>query len=137
FTLEVGDVAQFTTVQSEAPVVASENAVIGQVIDNKKVIELPMNGRNFLDLARLTPGVSQATGAAGGVFINGGGSQSASLMQLDGVDNFESPFGRPNIVPSIDMIQEFKIQTAQFDADQGRASIGQINVVSKSGTNRF
>jgi len=134
-TLELGEVAQVTQVEASAAVVASENATIGQVIDNKKIIELPMNGRNFLDLARLTPGVAQRVGPAGGVNINGGGSHSASLMQLDGVDNFESPFGRPNILPGIDMIQEFKIQTAQFDADQGRASIGQINVISKGGTN--
>jgi hypothetical protein len=137
FTLEVGDVAQLTTVEAIAPVVSSENATLGQVIDNKKIIELPMDGRNYLDLARLTPGVSQAAGAAGGVFINGGGSQSASLMQLDGVDNYESAFGRPNILAGVDMIQEFKIQTAQFSAEQGRASIGQINVISKSGTNSF
>ena len=58
-------------------------------------------------------------------------------MQIDGVDNFEAAFGRPNIVPSMDMIQEFKIQTAQFDASQGRAGIGQINTISKSGTNDF
>jgi hypothetical protein len=136
-TLEVGQVNQVTTVEARTPVVASENATIGAVIDNKKMVELPLNGRNFLDLARLTPGVAQATGAAGGVFINGGGSQSGNLLQIDGVDNFESPFGRPNIAPSVDMIQEFKLETALFSAEQGRAGIGQINIISKSGGNKL
>ena len=141
FTLQLGQVGTVIEVEATTPVVASENATVGQVIDNKKIIELPMNGREFLDLARLTPGVAQRRGVACGetcgVFINGGGSQSGSLMQIDGVDNFEAAFGRPNIVPSMDMIQEFKIQTAQFDASQGRAGIGQINTISKSGTNTF
>ncbi|MCI0421046.1 MAG: hypothetical protein L0312_17765, partial [Acidobacteria bacterium] len=103
--------------------------------ENKKIIELPMNGRNYLDLARLTPGVAQATGFVGGISIHGGGTQSGNLIQLDGVDNFEIPSGRPNILPSLDMIQEFKIQTSNYTAEQGRAGIGQINVISKGGTN--
>jgi hypothetical protein len=137
FTLDLGEVAQVTQVVGETPVVASENATLGLVVDNKKIIELPLNGRNYLDLARLTPGVSQFAGPPGTVNVNGGGSHSGSLMQLDGVDNYQTGFGFPNILPSIDMIQEFKIQTAQFGADQGRASIGQINVISKGGTNQL
>ena len=126
FTLQLGQVGTIIEVQATAPIVASENATVGQVIDNKKIIELPMNGREFLDLARLTPGVAQRRGVACGetcgVFINGGGSQSGTLIQIDGVDNFEAAFGRPNIVPSMDMIQEFKIQTSNSAPPSGSAS---------------
>ncbi|MCI0626106.1 MAG: carboxypeptidase-like regulatory domain-containing protein, partial [Acidobacteria bacterium] len=137
FSLELGEISQVTSVQGEVPVVASENASVGQVIENKKIIELPMNGRNYLDLARLTPGVAQVTGFLGGISINGGGTQSGNLMQLDGVDNFEISSGRNNILPSLDMIQEFKIQSSNYTAEQGRAGIGQVNVISRGGTNRL
>jgi hypothetical protein len=135
--LEVGAVAEQISVQAAAPVLASENATTGEVVENTRIIEMPLDGRNYLDLARLTPGVGFDTGPANGIYINGGASQDANLFLIDGADNFESGFGRPTMPLSIDAIQEFKIQTSDYSAEMGRAPMGQVNVITKSGSNSF
>ncbi len=108
------------------------------VIEREKVQELPLNGRQFLQLAELTPGVQRTTV---GYMEYGGGSISANGMSdhanntmVDGVMNQESGAACMNFSPSIDLIQEFKIQTNVYDAEFGRSGGAQINIVTKRGS---
>ena len=141
--LQVGDVTQQITVEGAAPVIASENATVGEVVDNRKVVELPLNGRQYLQLALLTPGVQRSFANAafydesGGSFSANGLDPGSNTTIIDGVVNMESGAGRQNYSPSIDMIQEFKIQTNTYDAAFGLSGAAQVNVVTKRGSNEY
>ncbi len=141
--LEVGEVTQEVLVEGEAPIIATDNATVGEVIDNKKVLELPLNGRQFLQLALLTPGAQKYRGPFGGVdglygesggaFSMNGMDPGANTTILDGVINMEFGGGRQNFSPNIDTIQEFKIQSNVYDASFGLSGAAQVNVVTKRG----
>ena len=143
--LQVGEVTQTLDVVGTAPVIDTESPTIGSVIDQKKVVELPLNGRNFMELALLSQGINEAgssTAKAG--FLRKGFAPSAAGMpttennyQLDGADNKEGFFNTFNIAPSVDAVQEFKIQIGQYSAEYGSGGGAVINVVTKSGTNDF
>jgi len=134
--LEVGTVTQEVTVTSVAPLLQTENASMGDVIDTRKVLTLPLNGRNFLQLAQLSPGVN--TGAVGGdgLAVNGGRGDYNGYL-VDGVPNYNRFSGGAVIRPNIDAVQEFKVQTTTYSAEFGFAGNAQINLVSKNGTNQF
>ena len=148
FALEVGSVSEQVIVTAAEPLVESETSSIGQVVEEQRVHELPLNGRNFVELAYLTPGVNQGPQGAvqqGGIPENqrGTGSIQANGLTatnnnflLDGFDNNEQQIGFQVIQPPIDAIQEFKMQTSNFSADTGRGG-AVVNVVLKSGTNRL
>jgi hypothetical protein len=141
FELQVGDMAQFVEVTAGTPLVQSETATVGQVIDNDMITELPLNGRNYVSLALLTPGVmppAQGTGYGfrGGINI-AGNRETSQQYQLDGVDITEAMMSVPVFTPSIDMIAEFKVSQSTYGADLGRRSGGQVTIVTKSGTNEF
>lgn len=139
--------------ESTAPLVEDTRDVLGQIVDNKLVVELPLNGRDFGKLVALTPGVTvEGSGVAGtekgfGQFnINGNRDRSNNYM-LDGTDNNDPFFnnsalnqvgitGAPASLLPIDAIQEFNLQT-QYGAEYGRNSGGAVNVLTKSGTNAF
>lgn len=143
-TMVVGSTGERVEVKSEAPVVETETATVGKVIDEKEVLELPLNGRNFLQLATLTPGVQTYTGGNSSSFVDTGGTISANGMSafsntpmIDGIYNQDTGYSRMNFSPSLDMIQEFKIQTNTYDAEFGMAGGAQINIITKRGSNTY
>jgi len=150
FTLQVGDVAETIEVSATGVNLVTENATVGGVIENKRIIELPLNGRNVAQLAVLVPGVQfgERTGRAdglGGFPIPGQGfSVSANgqreihqVVSLDGVDAKDPRIHITNFVPSIEAIEEFKIQTNAFSAEYGFGGGAYVNITMKSGTNDF
>ena len=141
--LEIGAVSEEVTVTAEAPLLQTTDASQGQVIDNKKIVDLPLNGRNYLQLALLSSGTNvPAPGARFGGFSSGGLRTSHNNYLLDGMDNNSNQHagtGRQGqvISPSVDAIEEFKVQTNAYSAEFGRNLGGVVNVVIKSGTNEF
>ena len=142
FQMAVGDVAQTIDVIGTAPLVETDTASLGQVIDRDKIDDLPLNGRSFLNLNFLAPGVSplaqgENTASRGGnAHINGGRLWGNNFI-LDGVDNNDLANGEIRLLPSIDALQEFKVQTSTFAAEFGRATGGVVNLTTKSGTNEY
>ncbi len=135
--LEVGQVSESVNVEAAAPLLQTSDSTVGTVITNAQIEELPLNGRDYLQLGALSSG----TIAAGqGVSIGGqAGTQAAFL--LDGQDNNNQQIstghsGQKEIIkPSVDAIQEFKVVTNGYSAEYGRSSSGVISVALKSGTN--
>ena len=148
FTLEVGEMTSVVEIAGGAPILQSENASIGTVIENRSIVELPLNGRNYLQLTSLIPGATtNGPASAQGQQRMGGQRNSFALnvsgqrihfnhYSLDGIENTDLNFNSYMLLPSIDAIREFKVESGLFDAEYGRA-IAQVNVSTKSGTNQF
>ena len=152
FRLAVGQMTESVDVLGEAPLIETGNATLGIVIDERKVIDLPLNGRNFTQLGTLIPGVvappaslGGATGDAtpggfgnltGGFSVNGMRSQSNNFL-LDGATNNDSFNTGFVLRPPPDAIQEFKILTHSYNAEYGRNAGSVVNVVTRSGTNSW
>ncbi|HEX4231228.1 MAG TPA: TonB-dependent receptor [Bryobacteraceae bacterium] len=141
FTLQLGSSAESVNVVEAAGVTETETASTGQVIENKKVVELPLNGRQFYSLALLTPGAYQpaensTVGYRGG-FNVAGAAETNNNFSVNGIDNNDSGINGPTFLPSIDSIQEFKLLTGIFPAEYGHSSGSQVIVVTKAGTNEF
>jgi hypothetical protein len=147
-TLAVGSVSQSVEVSAAEPLVESQTSSLGQVVEESRVHALPLNGRDFVELAYLTPGVNAGPSGIvqqgsipenergnGAIQANGLTATNNNFL-LNGFDNNEQQIGFEVIQPSIDAIQEFKVQTNNFGADIGRGG-AVVNVVLKSGTNRF
>lgn len=137
--LEVGEVTSVVEVHGAAALLQSENSSVGSVIDRKKIVDLPLNGRNFVTLALLVPGVNTGqpgAGRGGGISIGGTRSEQNSF-QLDGVSNTDQWDSGISFRPSIDAIQEFRIEVNNYAAEFGRSAGGQISVITKSGTNEI
>jgi len=137
--LEVGQTSESVNVEAEAPLLQASDSTVGDVINNRQIEELPLNGRDYLQLANLSSGTVPATQ---GVEIGGqAGTQVAFL--LDGQDNniqqiSTSHSGQKEVVkPSVDAIQEFKVVTNGYSAEFGRSSSGVVSVALKSGTNEL
>ncbi|HZQ53615.1 MAG TPA: carboxypeptidase regulatory-like domain-containing protein [Bryobacteraceae bacterium] len=146
FKLQVGSTTQSIEVSAAAPALESSSASLGQVIDTKPIEDLPLNGRNFLQLARLSIGVlgpkpGDRTASGGSFVANGVRSQLNNFM-LDGVDNNEKIVDQQSsspvvIQPSVDALQEFKVETNNFSAQYGYSAGAVVNATIKSGTNQF
>jgi hypothetical protein len=149
FVLELGAVTEAVEVTGAAPLLSQETSSLGQVIDNSKIVNMPLNGRSPFRLVLLTPGVS-STPAASGQFgdvsvntnqdadfaINGGQAHSAEV-HIDGVPATAGLFNSITTIPSVDSTQEFKVESNNLSAEWGRFSGGVLNVSSRSGTNEF
>ena len=142
--LEVGELTSMVTVEGSAPLLNTTNSSLGQVIDNKFMISLPNIGRDSLALAYLTPGVVGSAGARGATntnFVANGSRNSTSDVMVDGVTvtTVEQNSGITDLKykPSVDSVQEFKMQTNYFPAEYGQTGGAVINMVTKSGTNSF
>ena len=149
FTLELGTLAETATVTGVSPLVETSNATIGTVIENRRIVELPLNGRNYLSLVALSPNVSADFGGTGGqASTRQGGTRTTQELSisgqrrefnyytLDGVDNTDVNFNTYIFLPSVDALEEFKVQTGVYSAEFGREA-SQVNVVTKSGSNNL
>src|SRR5215475_7417011 len=148
FTLTVGQVSESIEVIGAAAQLQAENSTVGTVIENQRIVELPLNGRNYLQLVSLSPNVTTASPSAGQAGSRQGGdraNQSISVagqrimfdhFTLDGVENTDPNFNTYVILPSIDALQEFKVQTGVYPAEFGRSTT-QINVLTKGGGNQY
>src|ERR1700682_508262 len=147
-TLTVGQSTQTVEVSAAAASLTTESATVGTVIAEKNINDLPLNGRNFLQLVALAPNVTYGFTAAGIASSRQGGdrvNQNISVAgmrgtwnyyTLDGVSNLDPNFNLYIQIPSIDALQEFKVQSGIYPAEFGREA-AQINVSTKSGTNDF
>ena len=137
--LQVGDTSSKVEVVAKAAVLDERTAEVGQVIEHREVVDLPLNGRQLLDLAKLVPGVAELDPGPGsqsnGLAINGLRANQIGFF-IDGVDVRTESSGKPAFTPSIEAIQEFKIQENDFSADSGRNPVA-INLTLRSGTNDF
>jgi len=140
-TLQAGAVTEQVEVTAVTPVVSAEDAALGAVVDQKKIVELPLNGRDYLQLAQLQPNVfapaqNSTLGFRGGFNVSGN-SEIANNYILDGVDNNDETTNQPSHRPILDGVREFKVLTGTYAAEYGRQSGGQVIVATKSGTNDF
>jgi opacity protein-like surface antigen len=135
--LEVGETSTSVEVSATATLLEQRNAEVSQVIGQRQMVELPLNGRNFMDLARLAPGVTQLAGTSQstGLAINGQRANQIGFY-FDGIDTRTEERGKPAFSPSIEAIQEFRIQQNSFSAEFGRTPAA-INLTLKSGTNEL
>ncbi len=142
--LTVGSVSETISVTGDAPLLQTSGASLGAIVDNRKIIDLPLNGRNPFDLVFLTPG-TLAYGRLNlpgnniplsNLSINGGPAMGNEVL-LDGIPNTAPQFNQYAIIPSIDAVQEFKVQTNNMSAEFGRTSGGVVNVSMRSGSNQL
>ncbi len=128
---------------SPPPELRRDSPALGTVIEERQIAELPLDGRNFLELALLAPGTAPAApGSAGSVrgdfaFSANGAREDSNNFLLDGVYNLDPKLNSFGVRPPVDGIQEFEISTSTYDASFGRNAGAQVNVISKSGTNRL
>jgi outer membrane receptor protein involved in Fe transport len=143
FRLQVG--GPTTKIEVTAPVreLQTERGDLGAVIDQQLVETLPLNSRDFLQLSLLAPGVSpsvegsqDSTYGSVSMEVNGGREEFNNFL-LDGVDNNDSYVNRYAVEPAVDSVQEFKMDTSSYDAEYGRSAAGQVNVITRSGSNSF
>ncbi|MPZ16656.1 MAG: hypothetical protein GEV06_01890 [Luteitalea sp.] len=142
-SLEVGDITDEVTVTADGPLLQATEASRGEVISGNRIVDLPLDGRNYLQLARLTAGTNPpASGARGGGFSSGGLRASHNTYLLDGIDNQNYQHaGTSNTLegvrPSVDAIQEFKVQTNAYSAEFGGGLGAAVNVSLKAGSNTY
>jgi len=158
FTLPIGAASEIVTVQGGTPLVNTENAAVGTVIDRRFVENLPLNGRSFNTLLQLTPGVTivPSQGTRPGQFSINGQRTNANSFQVDGVSaNFGSSpagnlaqaggggtqafnaYGGTSSLVSVDALQEFRVETSSYAPEFGRAPGGQISISTRPGENQF
>ncbi|MCG8650106.1 MAG: carboxypeptidase-like regulatory domain-containing protein, partial [Pirellulales bacterium] len=148
FALEIGAVTEVVEVEAGAQMLQTSDTSLGTVIEQQRIVELPLNGRNYLQLVALGTNVTAEMGAGGqansrqgGERANqalsiGGQRQQYNRFTLDGVENTDPNFNTFVIRPSVDALQEFKLQTGVYSAEFGKGA-SQINVTTKSGGNQF
>jgi Carboxypeptidase regulatory-like domain/TonB dependent receptor len=145
-TLQVGSIREVMTITSEGPQLQTETSELGDVVNGEEATTLPLNGRNFAQLAQLSAGVAPAEPGSrinGSYGFSAGGARSAqNNFLLDGVDNNSNLADLLNetnfvIQPSVDAIAEFKVETSAYSAEFGRGNGAILNAVIKSGTNGF
>lgn len=147
FTLKPGQVSEIVEVTSTTPVLETQDASVGQVVDGRIVNNVPLNGRNFTFLAQLAAGVTTPQAdtrgnAASGAFSANGNRPAQNNYLLDGIDNNSDTVDFLNgtnyvVLPPLDAVQEFKVQTSDFSAEFGRSGAAVLNATIKSGTNGF
>jgi len=147
FSLKPGSQTETIEVTGATPVLQTQDASVGQVVDERSVNNLPLNGRNFTFLAQLVQGVNSPQSdtrgnAASGAFSANGFRPAQNNYMLDGIDNNSDTVDFLNgtnyvVLPPVDAIQEFRVQTTDFSAEYGRSGAAVLNATLKSGTNQF
>jgi hypothetical protein len=134
--MEVGTVTEQVAVTAEGAVIEKVNATLGQSVTSRPILNLPLNGRNVLQLALLMPGVTETTGPSAGFSIGGGRGDSVTFL-LDGGANNNLLSNLVVYNPNPDTVAEFRILTSNYTAEYGRNAGGIVSVVTKSGTNQI
>jgi hypothetical protein len=151
FTMQVGSVNETVNVEAEVPVIQTESTSLGSVVASQQITDMPLNGRDYTQLATLTTGVvkitessgningasSQTNGNAGGAFAVNGTRGNLNNFMLDGIDNNSNDNAGNVLQTNVDAIQEFKVQTSNYSAEFARSGGAVINATIKSGTNQF
>jgi hypothetical protein len=151
-TLQLGQVSETLEVTAQAPLLEAESSSLGTVVNEKLVNQLPLNGRNFIQLATLSPGVNGVGFSAGGTIMSGtrpddrrpgteifsnGNREGSNNFLYDGIDDNERLTLSIVLRPAVEAVREFKIQTNLYSADIGRNSGAVVDVITKSGTNEL
>ncbi len=149
-SLKIGPVKEGVRVNASAEVLRTTDASVGEVVEPKSIQELPLNGRMLIDLVLTVPGTHVGFGAQTGetnplywrpgqrsAIVIGGSRPNANFFLLDGATNTDPTFNTQNLSPSPDAVMEFQVVTSSYTADMGGAGGGQINIVTRSGTNQF
>ena len=149
-TLTLSSVSSVVQVENQAAVLRTSDASVGEVVEPTSIRNLPLNGRMLIDLVLTTPGAHESHGAQTGdmsplywrpgqrsAVSIGGNRPNANYFLLDGATNTDPTFNTLNLSPSPDSVQEFKVQTGSYSAEMGGAGGGQINIVTRTGTNEF
>lgn len=147
FTLEIGSVSQSVTVEGEAPVVNTSNGSLGGLVDEEKIADLPLNGRNYIDLSLMQAGVTEDRaqqsdgGVAGKYFSSNGAGPWSNYYTLDGASMANGLGGSTGSAAGttlgVDGIREYKVITNSFSAEYGMVMGSQLVMVSKGGTNTW
>ncbi len=132
-TLELGDETQVVTVEAQGGIIDGESGQRGQTVTDEEIHALPLNGRNYLSLALLAPGVVPAAAGQNPNNLNGARADHVSYL-LDGVNNMRRRGNEQTVLPSLEVVQEFRILTDSFSAEYGRMA-GVVSVAMKSGGN--
>jgi len=148
--LKVGAESQTVAVKGSAELLKTDDASVGEVVDQRSVESLPLNGRMLIDLVLTVPGAHISHGAATGdmnplywrpgqrsAVSIGGNRPNANYFLLDGATNTDPTFNTQNLSASPDAVQEFQVQTGSYQAEMGGAGGGQINIITRSGSARF
>ncbi len=143
FHLTIAGQQQSADVESEVHPIQTESSELGAVLDRDTIGKLPLNRRDFLQLALLSPGVlppvqgSELSSRGGFAMHVNGGREELNNFLLDGMDNNDGENNRYNLQPPVDAIQEFKIAANGYSAEYGRNGAGQVNVITRSGSNEW
>ena len=148
--LSVAGAKDVVEVADQPPVLHTTDAAVGEVVEPVSIKELPLNGRMLIDLVLTVPGAHEGHGAQTGnmnplywrpgqrsAVSIGGNRPNANYFLLDGATNTDPTFNTLNLSPSPDAVQEFQVQTGSYSAEMGGAGGGQINIVTRSGSNKF
>lgn len=146
-TMEIGQLAETVNVTAETALVDTSSPTLGMVVENRRLQDLPINGRNALAFTTLTAGVISNSGPAEAGFSDrgvrlssvsvNGGPNALNAQMLDGNNNTLSFVGEVSIPPAVDSVEEFKVQSGPMSAEFGFTAGGAVNLVTKSGTNKY
>src|SRR5205085_9564259 len=137
FVIQVGAVDERVEVTAEAPLIATENAALGEVVSRERIVNLPLNGRRFLDLAALTPGVTVTTSAQFSILKTNGTRNTTMQLGFDGVTATANRWAFVAVFPSLDAVQEFKVQSGNYTAEYGGNAGADVNLQLRSGSNQL
>jgi hypothetical protein len=147
--LQLGDVNETVSVEAQTPLLQSENATVSTTVTSQSVQDLPLNGRNYVQLVQLVPGANEGPGNGltsgarpddrrqSSSFSVNGQDDTLNNFIIDGFDNNERIIGTSGVRPNVEGIQEISIQTNSYAPEAGRTAGGVVNIVTKSGSNAF
>ena len=143
FAMVIGTLSEAVTVTEGAALINTDTAALGHVVDNAKIQNLPLNGREFIALAALVPGAESGNPKRGTVYSKGyavgfnGARSMYNSYYIDGADSTNANYHQLISSPSLDSVKEFRVETNMYSAQYGRSGGAVINIVTNSGTNAF
>jgi hypothetical protein len=143
FSMQIGETHQTVEITGSAPLLQTENATLGEVVSTERIVNLPLNGRSFVQLSVLTPGVrvtepSQFTSSTNGSRIIANGARDSWMqVNIDGITMVNNRSNYVTLYPIIDAMQEFKVQSGNYTAEYGGNAGANVNLQLRSGTNQF